>query len=58
MGIQKKEVKKIRLISTGAEVPIANNWVSNNYPEITFADLGQNPILPDEIDTVLEVELN
>ncbi len=42
MGIQKKEVKKIRLISTGAEVPIANNWVSNNYPEITFADLGQN----------------
>ena len=57
MGIKKKEVKKIRLISTGAEVPIANNWVSNNYPEITFADLGQNPILPDEIDTVLEVEL-
>lgn len=58
MGIEKKEVKKIRLISTGAEVPIANNWVSNNYPDITFADLGQNPILPDEIDTVLEVELD
>ncbi|WP_455616923.1 alpha-L-fucosidase [Eisenbergiella sp.] len=57
IGIEKKDVRKIRLISSGAEVPIANNWVSNNYPEITFADLGQNPILPDPVDTVLEVEL-
>lgn len=57
IGIEKKDVKKIRLISSGAEVPIANNWVSNNYPDITFADLGQNPILPDPVDTVLEVEL-
>ena len=39
LGIEKKDVKKIRLISSGAEVPIANNWVSNNYPDITFADL-------------------
>lgn len=57
LGIEKKDVKKIRLISSGAEVPIANNWVSNNYPDITFADLGNNPILPDPVDTVLEVEL-
>ena len=35
----------------------ADNWVSNNYPDITFADLGPNPVLPDPIDTVLEVEL-
>ena len=57
LGIEKKDVKKIRLISSGAEVPIANNWVSNNYTDITFADLGNNPILPDPVDTVLEVEL-
>ncbi|MDO4294256.1 MAG: alpha-L-fucosidase [Eubacteriales bacterium] len=57
IGIEKQEVKKIRLVSTGGEVPVANNWVSNNYPEITFADLGNNPILPDPVDTVLEVEL-
>ena len=57
IGIEKKDVKKIRLISAGAEVPIADNWVSKNYPEITFADLGKNPILPDPVDTVLEVEL-
>lgn len=58
IGIEKKEVRKIRLISTGAEIPVANNWVSNNYPEITFADLGNDPILPDSVDTVIEVELN
>ena len=57
IGIEKKDVKKIRLISAGAEVPIADNWVSKNYPELTFADLGKNPILPDPVDTVLEVEL-
>ena len=57
IGIEKKDVKKIRLISAGAEVPIADNWVSKNSPEITFADLGKNPILPDPVDTVLEVEL-
>ena len=57
IGIEKKDVKKIRLISAGAEVPVADNWVSNNYPDITFADLGPNPVLPDPIDTVLEVEL-
>ena len=57
IGIEKKDVKKITLISAGAEVPIADNWVSKNYPEITFADLGKNPILPDPVDTVLEVEL-
>lgn len=57
MGIEKKQVKKIRLVSTGAEIPIANNWVNNNYPDITFADIGQNPVLPDSIDTVIEVEL-
>jgi Alpha-L-fucosidase len=57
IGLTKQQVKKIRLISNGAEIPIADNWVSNNYPEITFADLGQNPVLPDLVDTVIEVEL-
>ena len=38
-------------------MPIADNWVSRNYPDITFADLGRDPVLPDPIDTVLEVEL-
>lgn len=56
-GLVKEEIKAIRLLSTGAEVPISKSWVHSDYPDIVFADLGLNPILPDEIDTVLEVEL-
>ena len=33
------------------------NWVHSGYPEILFADLGPDPILPDPVDTVLEVRL-
>ena len=31
--------------------------MSSNYPEIVFADLGLDPVLPDPVDTVLEVTL-
>lgn len=57
VGINKAKVKKIRLLSTGHEVPISKSWVHSDYPDIVFANLGSNPILPDPIDTVLEVEL-
>lgn len=57
LGIQKDKVKKIRLLSDGHEVPISNSWVHSDYPDIVFANLGPNPILPDPVDTVLEVEL-
>lgn len=56
-GLQKEKIKKMRLLSSGGEIQIANNWVSGCYPDLTFADFGENPILPDTIDTVLEVEL-
>lgn len=55
VGIKKEEIKGIRYLATGAEVPISTSWVHSDYPHIVFADLGTNPILPDEIDTVLEV---
>ena len=58
IGLKKSQIRKIRMISTGAEIPVANNWVSNNYPNIAFADLGREPVLPDPVDTVIEVELN
>jgi alpha-L-fucosidase len=31
--------------------------VHSDYPEILFADLGTDPMLPDPVDTVLEVSL-
>lgn len=57
MGIKKDQVKSIRYLATGAEVPISTSWVHTDYPDIVFADLGSNPILPDGVDTVLEVTL-
>lgn len=57
IGLRREQIEKIRLLSTGAEVPIAKGWIYDNYPDIVFADLGPSPILPDPVDTVLEVTL-
>jgi len=56
-GLSKENVKRIRYLATGAEVPVSSSWVHSDYPDIVFADLGVNPILPDETDTVLEVTI-
>ena len=56
-GIQKDEVDCVRMLATGSEVPLSTSWVHSDYPNIVFADLGPNPILPDSTDTVLEVTL-
>ena len=56
-GLKQEQVKAIRWLSTGAEVHIAKGWVYDNYPDVVFADLGPDPVLPDPVDTVLKVEL-
>ncbi len=56
-GLRREEVKEIRWLATGAEAPIAKGWIYDNYPDIVFADLGPDPVLPDPVDTVLEVTL-
>ena len=48
---------RVEALATGAEVPISNSWTHSNFPDIVFADLGPDPILPDPVDTVLEVTL-
>ena len=57
-GLPVDKVKKIRMLATGHEVPVSTSWVHSDYPDVVFADLGTNPILPDPVDTVLEVELS
>ena len=57
MGLKHSEIKKLRLLSTGHEIKLSTSWVHSDYPDIVFADLGPDPVLPDTIDTVLEVEL-
>ncbi len=57
LGIQEEQVEKVRYLATGAEIQLSKSWMSSNYPDIVFADLGEDPILPDPVDTVLEVTL-
>ncbi|MBR2895688.1 MAG: alpha-L-fucosidase [Oscillospiraceae bacterium] len=57
IGLKKEEISSIRYLATGAEIPISTSWVHSDYPDIVFADLGLDPVLPDEIDTVLEITL-
>lgn len=56
-GIKKEDVKGIRYLASGAEVPVSTSWVHSDYPDILFANLGPDPVLPDPVDTVLEVIL-
>ncbi len=56
-GIPKDKVKGVRLLRDGSEVKISTSWVHSDYPDILFADLGPDPVLPDQTDTVLALEL-
>jgi alpha-L-fucosidase len=56
-----KKVKKVRLLSDGTEMKLVRAWNTHEYPEDAFINFG--PVehftypLPDEIDTVVEIEL-
>ena len=57
IGLKAEEIASIRYLATGAEIDLSTSWVHSDYPDIVFADLGPDPNLPDEIDTVLEITL-
>jgi alpha-L-fucosidase len=55
-GIRREDIRRIRVLKSGAELkPLQDNFTVN-YPEIVFVSPGSNPVLPDPIDTVIEVE--
>ena len=56
-GVSRSQIKKIRLLRDGTELKIVEDWITTNYPELVFVSLGASPVLPDPIDTVIEVEL-
>ena len=56
-GLKKEQIKKVRLVTSGAELKITDGLGTANYPEMAFIGLGPNPELPDAIDTVVEVTL-
>ncbi len=57
-GVRREEVEAIRYLATGAEILTISDWVYSNYPDIVFAQLGGEPVLPDPVDTVIEVVLH
>lgn len=57
MGVEKNEIQKAVILKGNREVHISASWVHSDYPDITFLDLGDNPILPDPVDTVIKIVL-
>ena len=57
MGIKKDEIQKAVKLHDNSEIHISTSWVHSDYPDITFLDLGDNPILPDPVDTVIKIVL-
>jgi len=56
-NINKAQVKKIRLLCDGSELQIVDDWIVSNYPDVAFVDVTNTAYLPDNIDTVVEIEL-
>lgn len=56
-GISAEKIRAMRLLQDGREIPLSVSWVHSDYPDMAFADLGLDPVLPDGDDTVLKVLL-
>lgn len=56
-GIPAEKIRAMRLLQDGREIPLSVSWVHSDYPNMAFADLGPDPVLPDGDDTVLKVLL-
>ena len=57
IGFDKDKIVKVRALDDGHEIPLSNAWMHSDYPDIAFVDLGPDPVLPDPVDYVLEVEM-
>ena len=56
IGLKKEQISRITLLKTGRSLPVSETWITGNYPDIVFTDLGEDPRLPDTADTVIRVE--
>ena len=54
-GIQKEQIDEIRLLYNDKIIDVSETWITKNYPDVVFADLGPSPVLPDPVDTVIKV---
>ncbi len=56
-GLKREEIGSVRDTATGAELKLADTWVTQNYPDLTFVNISPDPVLPDPVDTVITVRL-
>ena len=60
-GLSNDQIESVRLLSSGAELPLVNTWATDNYKNYVFIGLGSGSLgtyaLPDKIDTVIEITL-
>ena len=60
-GLNNDQIESVRLLSSGAELPLVNTWATDNYKNYVFISLGSGALgtyaLPDKIDTVIEINL-
>ena len=60
-GIKSENIKRVRLLSSGAELSTLGNWTTHNYPDYLFVMLDASGApsytLPDPTDTVIAIEL-
>jgi alpha-L-fucosidase len=56
-GLRKENIKRMWMVSTGAELKVFDEWMAKGFPDDTFVSLGEGPLLPDPVNTVVGVEL-
>ena len=54
-GIEKDRVAHIYRLMDNKELKVEDNWIVNNYPDITFVKVSDKAYLPDELDTIVNI---
>ena len=56
-GIKPEAIKRMWNVATGAEITPYSSWILYNHGDMAFVRFGDSPVLPDQVDTVVGVEL-
>ena len=57
VGVGRDEIARVRRLADGSEVQLVDDWRTCHYRNVVFAHVTDDPVLPDETDTVIEVTL-
>ena len=57
LGLKKEQIKRLWYVSSGAEMKLYGSHFLHDYKDVPFISFGESPLLPDQIDTVIGVEI-